>query len=245
MFLLIDKPKGITSHDVIYRLRKITGIKKIGHAGTLDPNATGLLIVGIGRESTKKLGSLTKDTCKEYIADIVLGEERDTHDSEGIVTKSSKLNNKKNMEILRLPMVALDDNVGGEIVPTLSNVKSVLKLFTGEIEQVPPKHSAIKIKGKKAYELARKGKEVKLKPRKVTIHSIEVLEYKYPFLKIKTSVSSGTYIRALARDIGRELGTYGYLGELRRTAISKYAIDKSLKLDDLNTDDWKKYTIEI
>lgn len=241
MFLLVFKPKGITSQDVVDRVREITGERKVGHAGTLDPNATGLLIVGIGRKSTKKLGSLAIDTSKEYIADIVLGEERDTHDSEGVVIARSR----DQVRVSHDAKSVRDDKDGMVSLPTLSNVKRVLKMFTGEIEQVPPKYSAIKIKGKKAYELARKGKKVKLKPRKITIHSIEVMEYMYPDLKIKTVVSSGTYIRALVRDIGRELKTYAYLDELERTKIGKHKIEKAIKLDKLSTDNWKKYNINI
>jgi len=241
MFLLIDKPKGITSHDVIFQLRKITGIRKIGHAGTLDPNATGLLIVGMGRESTKKLGRLTTDTIKVYIADIILGEERDTDDNEGKIVARSQLQAHESRDAKSV----MDDKDIVASLPSLSYIEKVLDKFTGVIEQVPPAYSAIKIKGKKAYELARKGKEVEMKLRKVTIHSIEVLEYQYPLLKIKATVSSGTYIRALARDVGRELKTYGFLKNLRRTKIANINIYNSVKLKVLNSENWKNYTVEI
>lgn len=211
MLLLIDKPKGITSHDVIDRVRRITGERRVGHAGTLDPNATGLLIVGVGREDTKKLGEITKNTNKTYEAEIFLGEERDTDDIEGKVV-----------------------NTGSEITqPTESDIKRVLKDFTGELSQVPPAYSAIKIKGRKSYDLARKGKEVKLEPRKVTVHSIELKDYRYPILYIVCEVSSGTYIRSLARDIGRSLGTYGYLKELRRTKVGEFSVEKAQSLQQL------------
>ncbi|OGM11168.1 tRNA pseudouridine(55) synthase TruB, partial [Candidatus Woesebacteria bacterium RBG_16_34_12] len=185
MYLLIDKPKGITSHDVVDELRKITGIKRIGHAGTLDPNATGLLIVGVGRSATKELGKITKNTEKTYLAEIYLGEERDTDDAEG--------------KILRFASLTQDDNSGVPIIPSLSKVKIVLHKFIGEQEQVPPVYSAIKIKGRKAYELARRSISLSLSPRKIIIYKIKLLEYKFPILKIETVVSSGTYIRALAR----------------------------------------------
>ncbi|MFH1287380.1 MAG: tRNA pseudouridine(55) synthase TruB, partial [bacterium] len=151
MFLLINKPKGITSHDVIARLRRITNIKKIGHAGTLDPMAEGLLIVGIGRESTKKLGEIAKDTSKVYEAEIYLGKETDTYDAEGKVISEVECN--------------VDDK----------EIASVLKKFQGEIKQVPPIYSAIKIGGRKAYELARKGEKVQLEPRDVEIYDIKIL----------------------------------------------------------------------
>ena len=210
MLLLIDKPKGITSHDVVDHVRKITGERRVGHAGTLDPSATGLLIVGVGRESTKKLGDLTKNTTKTYEAEIILGATSDTDDSEGQITKKVIL--KKLFE---------------------NDVGKVLSQFVGEQEQVPPVYSAIKLKGKKAYELARKGKQVDLKPRKIVIHLIKLLDYKYPKLNIACEVSSGTYIRALARDIGQKLGTGGYLNNLRRTKIGKFSVHDASMLDNI------------
>jgi tRNA pseudouridine55 synthase len=223
MFLLIDKPRGITSHDVIDELRKITGEVRVGHAGTLDPNATGLLIVGVGRESTKKLGKIAKDTKKTYQAEIFLGEERDTDDNEGKVISKAK----------------------GVLPPGENEVRLILTTFLGVQKQVPPIYSALKIKGKKAYELARKGKKVSLKSRKITIHSIKLAGYKHPIMKIETSVSSGTYIRALARDIGKRLGLGAYLNNLRRTKIGKYRVENSVALEKLNKDNWKKFAQEM
>lgn len=217
-FLLIDKPKGITSHDVIYKLRKITGVRRIGHGGTLDPNATGLLIVGVGRENTKKLGDITKNTNKEYVGEIVLGKTSETDDAEGRIIHTHHTK-------------ALPYN----------EISKVIDNFVGEIEQVPPQFSAIKIKGKKAYQLARKGKTVKLKSRKVVIYSIKVLEYKYPELTIKCEVSSGTYIRALARDIGEYLKTGAILENLRRIKIGNYDIKHAVELDELSADNWEGY----
>jgi len=223
MFLLINKPKGCTSHDIIYDVRKVTGEKRVGHAGTLDPNATGLLIVGVGRGSTKKLGWITKDTKKTYEAEIFLGETRDTGDSEGkIISQNEHFQS-----------------------PKITQVETILKEFKGKQEQMPPAYSAIKIKGRKAYELARKGKEVVLKKRNITVHSIKLLMYKYPSLEIKTVVSSGTYIRALARDIGEMLGCGAYLKELRRTKIGDYDIKNSVEIHKLTTDNWNDFAIEI
>jgi tRNA pseudouridine55 synthase len=214
MFLLIDKPKGITSHDVVDRLRKITGVRRIGHAGTLDPNASGLLVVGIGRDSTKKLSQFLK-LDKEYDAEIFLGEERETDDVEG-KSKSTSLHTTNEI--------------------SKSEIKKVLKKFTGEQMQKPPIYSAIKIKGKKAYEIARKGENPILKPRKIAIYKIEVFNYKFPILKIRTKVSSGTYIRSLARDIGNILGCGAYLLNLRRTKIGKYDVKDSSDLNILTSD---------
>ena len=238
MLLLIDKPKGITSHDVVDKIRKITGERKVGHGGTLDPNATGLLIIGVTRKGTKQLGEYTKGKDKEYIAEVFLGEERDTGDVEGEVVARipHMVRDSQITKSLR------DDKSGLESLPDLSSVKEVLDIFVGEQEQKPPNHSAIKIKGKKAYELARAGKSLSLGPRNITIYSIELLEYDFPILKIKSKVSSGTYIRSLARDIGRELGTYGYLKELRRIKVGEIDIAEAVELSDLNSVNWKNYT---
>ena len=222
MFLLIDKPKGITSHDVVDEIRKITGERKVGHAGTLDPNATGLLLLAIGGESTKKLSGFL-GLKKEYLAVIHLGEVRDTDDSEGSIVN-----------------VDLDNN----LIPDKDFVDKVLEGFKGEQLQTPPIYSAIKIHGKKAYELARKGKKVKLKPRKIVVYSIKLISYRYPLLKIGFLVSGGTYIRALARDIGKKLGCGAYLEDLRRTRIGDFSISDSVKLGELNKDNWKEYLLK-
>ncbi len=207
--LLVDKPKGMTSHDVVDVVRKATGERRVGHAGTLDPNATGLLIVGVGREETRKLEDLTKNTKKTYIADIFLGEEKDTDDVEGKTVLESK------------------------VKPSLEEVKSAVNGFEGEQEQIPPAYSAVKLGGKKAYELARKGEAVKIKPRSITIYRADILEYKYPILKVEFEVSSGTYIRSIAHDIGRKLGTFGFLKELRRTRIGEFSVEAAKSLEEI------------
>lgn len=218
MFLLIDKPKGITSHDVVDKVRKVTGEKKVGHAGTLDPNATGLLIVGVGREATRKLGEIAKSTKKAYEAEIFLGEERDTDDAEGVTISKAK----------------------GLLPPGKNEVRKILLSFIGKQMQTPPAYSALKIKGRKAYELARRGEEIKLKLRKITVYSIKLIGYQYPILKIKTTVSSGTYIRALARDIGKKISCGAYLKDLRRTKIGKFDIKKAVVLEKLTEENLKK-----
>ncbi len=220
MFLLINKPKAITSHDVVSRVRRISGVKKVGHAGTLDPNATGLLVVGVGRSGTKMLGEISKDADKEYVAEIILGEEKDTGDVEG------QTDNKSDKK------------------PSLKEVSTALEKFKGEIIQVPPNFSAIRINGKKAYELARRGEKFSMPSRKVTIYEYRLIKYTYPLLRVKFVVSSGTYIRSLAKDIGRELGSYGYLSNLKRTRIGKYKLTDAVSLKKLEKEDWKRYIIE-
>jgi tRNA pseudouridine55 synthase len=220
MFLLVDKPKGVTSHDVIDAVRGITGVEKVGHAGTLDPIATGLLVVGVGRDATKKLGNISKSSHKEYEAEIVLGEERDTLDAEGAVIKKS------------------------DKIVSKGQVLEVLKSFKGTYYQTPPKYSAVKIKGKKAYELARRGVAFKLPPRKVEVFEIKPLSYKFPVLRFRTKVSSGTYIRSLARDIGKKLGTGAYLANLRRLKVGQFSVKEAVSLAVMNKNNWDKFAVE-
>ena len=194
----IYKPKGITSHDVINRLRRITGEQRIGHAGTLDPLAEGVRVVGIGREATKRLGEI-KAKEKEYIAEIRLGMESTTGDEEG---------GKREV----LP----------KQIPTQEDVEKAARKFEGEIEQAPPVYSAIKVGGKPAYRYARAGKKVELLARRVLIKKIEILSYEWPFLKLRAVTGPGVYIRALARDLGRALGTAGYLTDLERVRVGEF-----------------------
>ncbi|MDX1535259.1 MAG: tRNA pseudouridine(55) synthase TruB [Candidatus Spechtbacterales bacterium] len=215
--LLINKPKGPTSHDIVDEVRKITGIKKVGHAGTLDPFAEGLLIILVGRPETKQQSTFI-GMDKEYEATFILGEERDTGDITGE------------------PVESQHTSVDNAVPVTEQELQAVLEKFTGEMEQIPSTYSAKKIKGKKAYELAREGKEVKLKPKKVTIYKLELLSYSWPEVKIRVKVSSGTYIRALARDIGRELKTGAYVSELKRTSIGEYSLEDARPLSSFR--DW-------
>lgn len=207
-FLLINKPSGPTSHDIIYQLRRLTGIKKIGHAGTLDPFASGLLIVAVEREFTKQIDNFVKMD-KTYIADLKLGATSDTLDRTGkiqLITNSEQL--------------------------TINDIKKILKKFTGKQLQTPPMFSAKKIGGKKLYQLARKGIEIKRESTEIEIFSIKLLEYNWPDLKIETSCSSGTYIRSLAHDIGKILACGAYLEELKRTQIGDYYLKDAQTIPD-------------
>jgi tRNA pseudouridine55 synthase len=220
-FILINKPSGITSHDVVDKLREITGIRKIGHAGTLDPFARGLLILGIGREFTRKLLIFQKKD-KEYIATLRLGAESDTFDRDGKIVERKV-----------------------EKIPERKEIKEVLKSFLGEIEQIPPIFSAKKIRGKKLYELARKGIKVEPKPQRVKIYEISILEYKFPYLKIKVKCSSGTYIRSLGNDIGKKLGCGAYVEELIRTKIGEFSIENAIELSKLTSKNWKNFLLKM
>lgn len=210
--LLIDKPAGWTSHDVVAKIRGIikagTGQKpKIGHTGTLDPMATGLLVLVVGGY-TKRAGEFSK-LDKTYKAELTLGAVSTTADGEGKITKKSAHQ------------------------PGREQVEEVLNTFVGKIRQVPPAFSAIKIDGQRAYKMARKGQAVKLEPREVTIYEITDVKYDYPLLKFTTKVSSGTYIRSLAEDIGETLGTGAYLSALRRTQVGELSVSSALGVEEL------------
>ncbi len=211
----IYKPKGPTSHDIVDKIRKITDIRKVGHAGTLDPLASGVLVIGITREGTKQMPHLVKKE-KEYIALVKLGETSTTDDEEG--DKQTSQTNRQ---------------------PELSDIQEVVKKFIGNISQVTPIYSAIKIKGKAAYKMARKGEVVEMKPREVEIKDIEILNYEWPVLKIRVETGSGVYIRSLARDIGEELGIGGYLADLERTRVGEFTKEESLSIEDFQIQ-WKK-----
>lgn len=218
-FLLINKPAGMTSHDVISRLRRITGIRTIGHAGTLDPFATGLLIVAVGRESTKQLQQYV-GMDKTYEASIRLGETSTTLDPEGDVTSGP--------------------------CPTITPeaLDAAMQALTGEQQQIPPMHSAIKIAGKKLYELARQGIEIDRPPRAITIHAFTLtapLTAPLPLpatIQANIACSSGTYVRAIARDLGTALGTAAYLTALHRARIGPFRIEDAAKLDQLSPENW-------
>lgn len=218
-FILIDKPSGPTSHDVVDRVRALIKIRRVGHAGTLDPFATGLLILGIGK-ATKSLGKLV-GLDKEYEATLRLGAVSDTYDRTGKITKTNS---------------NTFDPAGSKTVLTLLEIQNVLQRFTGTIQQIPPMYSAKKVGGKKLYELARKGIEIERKPIIIIIRSIKLLEQKNSGFKIQVSCSSGTYIRSLAHDIGQALGCGAYLEELRRTAIGPFSITNAIPLADLTTE---------
>jgi len=201
--IAVYKPIGVTSFDVIRRLRTLTGIKKIGHAGTLDPLAKGVLVVGIGKEACKSLAENVKKE-KEYLAVIRLGQESSTDDEEG--TKKIIKYTKK---------------------PKLEEIKNILPQFQGLVSQIPPIFSAIKVNGQRAYSLARKGKKFSLKARIIDIKKIDLISYKWPNLYIKAITGPGVYIRSLARDIGKELNCGGYLANLERTRVGEFTIKKA------------------
>ncbi len=244
-FLLIDKPTGMTSHDVVAIVRKKTGIKRVGHAGTLDPFATGLLIILIGREQTKRQSEfLTMD--KTYEAVIRLGATSTTDDCTGEITPSFSMCHSRaclsgrqegeNSEKKENAPQGLDPRLHGYDKinsVSLSKIQHTISSFIGTFEQMPPNFSAKKIKGKKAYELARAGIHPDLKPKRITIHSLELLSYVWPLLKINVSVSSGTYIRALARDIGAHLECGAYCEELIRTSIGPFHLKDSAAISEL------------
>lgn len=209
-FLNINKPVGVTSHDVVDQVRRATGVKKVGHAGTLDPLASGVLIVAVGRDMTKRIDEV-KSQQKEYVAVVRLDGKSDTDDAEGII-----------------------ELIDVKSIPSESAVKKVVDSFIGEIEQVPPVYSAKKVSGRKSYEMARKGEEVALKPQTITINNIEILKYEWPELAIRVTCGPGAYIRALARDIGTKLNTGGYITQLIRTRIGNFKIADSIMIEDLS-----------
>lgn len=207
--LTVDKPQGFTSHDVVGFIRKRFGLKKVGHAGTLDPMATGLLIILIGKYTKRSNQFLNDD--KEYEGTMTLGAISDTGDGWG---KISPCNTDKKI--------------------TKEEAERAFNRFLGPIEQAVPPYSAKKFKGKKLYELARKGIEIKLEPKRVIIHAIEIIDIDLPEISFKVSCSKGTYIRQLCMDIGGILGCGAYLSKLRRTRSGSFRIDEVIGMDELN-----------
>lgn len=209
--ILVDKPTGISSFGVVARVRryltKQAGRKiKVGHCGTLDPFATGLLILVSGK-NTKRAGEFS-GLDKEYEATIYLGARSSTGDPEGEIEQVS------------------------DRQPSLSEIKKVISEFVGKVTQTPPVFSAIKINGRRAYQLARQGREIDMPSRQVTIYDINIESYIYPYLIIKTKVSSGTYIRSLAQDIGEALGIGAYTTQLRRLSVGEYSVSEAKSLED-------------
>jgi tRNA pseudouridine55 synthase len=210
--VIIDKPAGWTSHDVVARVRRITGVRRVGHAGTLDPSATGVLVVGIGR-GTRVIEYL-EAADKSYRAAVRLGITTDTDDADGAA-------------IAELDWRAL----------TADQVRVALGRFEGDIEQVPPAYSAIKREGVPLYRLARSGAAVQPPPRRVTIHAIRDVSIDLPHVSFEVDCSKGTYVRALARDLGRALGCGGHLAALRRLRVGAFALDSAVTLETL-ADRW-------
>jgi tRNA pseudouridine55 synthase len=218
--LVIDKPSGPTSHDMVARVRRATGIKRVGHAGTLDPLATGVVVVGIGRAT--RLLRYVQDSHKEYVAWVRFGIATDSLDADG-------------------------REVGRDAMPvTEEQVASVLSGFRGSIEQTPPMVSAIQIGGRRLHEMARAGEEVERQPRPVEVYSIEVVGFErgdFPLATIAVECSKGTYVRVLADDIARALGGRAHLEGLRRTRVGSFGLDLALAVDDL--DRWESSLLPL
>ena len=215
------KPKRISSYDLIRKVKKLLNQEKIGHGGSLDPLAEGVLILGLQKEGTKQLTKILKGTEKEYLAEIALGAVSDTYDAQGIITSNQ---------------------IGQELIkkwPSRNKLNEVLKSFLSDYLQTPPKFSAVKLKGVPAYRLARQGKEVNLGPRKVKIKEIELLSYETDknkaFLKLRLVVNSGFYVRSFANDLGNKLETGAYLKELCRTRVGQFTINEAITINDLSS----------
>src|SRR5512141_1834158 len=206
--LVVDKPIGLTSHDVVQIIRRGTGIRRAGHTGTLDPRASGVLVILIG--PAVRLSEYVSASDKRYQAVLRLGASTDTYDADGQVTRSRPVENI-----------------------TEEQFESELQKFVGEIEQVPPPYSAVKGKGRKAYEMAREGEEVDLAPRKIKVYSLELLEWAPPEAVIDVYCSSGTYVRSLAHDLGEALGCGAHLVGLRRTKSGRFTLRDAVPLRKL------------
>jgi len=220
--LVVDKPVGMTSHDVVQAIRTGTGLRRAGHTGTLDPRASGVLVILVG--PAVRLSEFVSASDKRYQAIIRLGSATDTFDADGKVTQSP-----------------------APVDVTEEQFEKVLNTFIGEIEQTPPPYSAVKVQGRKAYELAREGEEVELAPRKITVHHLEILEWAPPEVVIDVHCSSGTYVRSLANDLGNALGCGAYLVGLRRTKSGRFSLREATPLRKLqeafHAGNWYQYLI--
>ncbi len=207
--LNLNKPAGVTSRDVVNRVQRLVKPHKVGHAGTLDPLACGVLVVCLGPAT--RLIEYVQRMPKRYLATFLLGRQSETEDTEGIVT-----------ELVDAP------------VPTESQIRAALPSFIGTIQQLPPAFSALKVEGKRAYELARQGETPDLKPRPIEVYSIDLIEYSYPQLTLDIRCGSGTYVRSLGRDIARTLGTEAVMSALSRTEIGPFHLSNALSGDDIS-----------
>ena len=219
--LIINKPKGYTSHDVVNVLRKKLNTKKIGHTGTLDPNATGVLPILVG--TATKISKYLIEHEKTYIATLELGKKTDTGDAEGKVIEE-------------------DTNIKDI---SKEEIESVLKTFIGKQKQIPPMYSAIKVDGKKLYEYAREGKKVELNPREIEILDIDLIKYNKNEIQFIVRCSKGTYIRTLCEDIAEKLETIGYMKELQRKSVNQFNIEESILLEELENINVQEKIISI
>jgi tRNA pseudouridine55 synthase len=221
--LVVDKPTGMTSHDVVQAVRNGTGIRRAGHTGTLDPRASGVLVVLLG--PAVRLSEFISASDKRYQAIVRLGASTDTFDADGKFTRKSE----------------------APVDVTESQFEEALKKFVGHIEQTPPPYSAVKVQGRKAYEMAREGEEVDLAPRTIDVYHLEVLEWAPPEVVIDVHCSSGTYVRSLANDLGNVLGCGGYLVGLRRTKSGRFSLRDAIPLRKLqeafHAGNWAQYLI--
>ena len=215
--LLVHKPAGMTSHDVVNRIRKIFHTKKVGHCGTLDPEATGVLVLCIGK-ATKVLQFLMSET-KEYQATLVLGQATDTYDASGQVVAQKPFQG-------------------------VSHVDAVLQSFVGSQEQLPPMYSAIKVNGKKLYEYARNHEKVEVQPRSIVIHHIELLDQHDQFITFRVQCSKGTYIRSLCVDIGKKLGYPAHMQKLIRLASGHFRLENCFSLEDIEQGHYHMLSLE-
>jgi len=218
--ILVRKPQNITSHDVILKIRKIFGIQKVGHFGTLDPMATGLLIVSIGKAT--KLFPVFSAMNKVYEGQIRLGFSTDTYDAQGERTSET---------IVKFP--------------SMNDIALYIRFFKGKTYQVPPPYSAVKYKGQPLYKLARKNLKIKTNPRQIWIYSFFIKNYEPPFLDFELECSSGTYIRSLAHELGEKIGCHGHLSRLERTRIGHYTLNQSYSLEEIEKIVQKKCSEEI
>lgn len=216
--ILVDKPKGITSHDVVDCVRRKLGTKRVGHAGTLDPLADGLLVILVGKYT--KLFPKFVNFDKEYIGMLKLGEVTTTGDSQGEIVKKSEIH-------------SINDEVIGKAFAS----------FSGQIEQIPPMVSALRIKGRRLYSLARKGITVERVPRKITIYSLRIIKIDIPFIEFYVNCSKGTYIRKLAEDIGELLGYGAHIVKIRRLSVGPFKLGEAANLDDINESHLRKITL--
>ena len=220
--LVIDKPVGMTSHDVVQAVRNGTNLRRAGHTGTLDPRASGVLVILVG--PAVRLSEYVSASDKRYQAIIRLGSSTDTFDADGKFTRSDQ-----------------------PVNVTEAQFEEVLKTFIDEIEQTPPPYSAVKLQGRKAYEMAREGEEVEIAPRKIMVHHLEVLEWAPPEVVIDVHCSSGTYVRSLANDLGVQLGCGAYLVGLRRTKSGRFSLRDATPLrklqESFNAGNWYQYLI--
>ena len=215
-FILLNKPPGPTSHDVVEEIRAVTEISRVGHAGTLDPFAEGLLILLVG-DFTKRFSEFAR-LSKRYRAVLLLGMESNTHDVEGEIAPRKEVT-----------------------IPLREDVEEALKKFRGEFRQLPPQFSSLKFKGERAYAAARKGREVPLEARTVLISELEVVWYRYPLLTLDITCSRGTYIRALGRDIGNALGTGAVVSQLKRISIGPYLLRDAVESKDITSKNWTQF----